>query len=123
MAAGDEMWREVMRGDAPTTNDGGFIELTRDHVFGNIWSRGELSVRDRRLISLTCTALNPSGPALALHVEKALDSGDLTPAQIDEWIVHLAHYAGWPVAANVYTQTRGVVAHYRDDAAANADGA
>ena len=108
------MWREVMRGDAPDLNDGGFIELTRDHVFGQIWTRGELSVRDRRLISLTCTALNPSGPALAIHVEAALESGDLTPAQVDEWIIHVAHYAGWPVAANVYTQTRPVVAKYRD---------
>jgi 4-carboxymuconolactone decarboxylase len=123
VGSGDDMWREVMRNDPPAVDDGGFIQLTRDHVFGAIWSRGELSVRDRRLISLTCTALNPSGPALALHVEKALESGDLTPDQIDEWIVHLAHYAGWPVAANVYTQTRAVVAHYRDDAAANTDGA
>jgi 4-carboxymuconolactone decarboxylase len=123
VGTGDAMWREVMRNEPPAVDDGGFIELTRDHVFGTIWSRGELSIRDRRLISLTCTALNPSGPALALHVEKALESGDLTPAQVDEWIVHLAHYAGWPVAANVYTQTRAVVAHHRDDATSNRDGA
>jgi 4-carboxymuconolactone decarboxylase len=117
------MWRVVMRTEPPTTDDGGFLDLTRDHVFGSIWSRGELSVRDRRLISLTCTALNPSGPALAMHVEKALESGDLTPAQIDEWIVHLAHYAGWPVAANVYSQTRAVLAHFRGDATASGEGA
>jgi 4-carboxymuconolactone decarboxylase len=112
-----------MQSDAPKNDDGGFLDLTRDHVFGEIWTRGELSVRDRRLISLTCTALNPSGPALAIHIEKALQSGDLTPAQIDEWIVHLAHYAGWPVAANVYTMSRAVLAQFRDDAAADADGA
>jgi 4-carboxymuconolactone decarboxylase len=112
-----------MCSEPPAIDDGGFLELTRDHVFGRIWTRGELSTRDRRLISLTCTALNPSGPALALHVEKALQSGDLTPAQVDEWIVHLAHYAGWPVAANVYTQTRAVVAQFRDDPTADATGA
>jgi alkylhydroperoxidase/carboxymuconolactone decarboxylase family protein YurZ len=58
-----------------------------------------------------------------MHVEKALESGDLTPAQIEEWIVHLAHYAGWPVAANVYTVTRSVLAQFRDDAANDGDGA
>lgn len=110
------MWRKVMCTDAPTTDDDGFLDLTRDHVFGQIWSRGHLSQRDRRLISLTCTAVNPSGPALALHVEKAVESGDLTPADVDEWIIHLAHYAGWPVAANAYAQTRAVLAHFRDDA-------
>ena len=123
MASGADKWREVMCSEPPAINDGGFLELTRDHVFGAIWTRGELSNRDRRLISLTCTAVNPSGPALALHVEKAVESGDLTPAQIEEWIIHLAHYAGWPVAANVYTQTRAVLAHFRDDAAANTEGA
>jgi 4-carboxymuconolactone decarboxylase len=107
------MWREVMLAEAPTTSDGGFIDLTRDHVFGTIWSRGHLSVRDRRLVSLTCTALNPSGPALAMHVANALKSGDLTPEQVEEWIIHLAHYAGWPVAANVYTQTRPILAEHR----------
>lgn len=114
MSTGAEMWREVMCTDAPTTDDGGFLDLTRDHVFGAIWSRGQLSRRERRLISLTCTAVNPSGPALALHVEKALESGDLTPADVEEWIVHLAHYAGWPVAANIYTLTRPVLAQFRD---------
>jgi alkylhydroperoxidase/carboxymuconolactone decarboxylase family protein YurZ len=26
-------------------------------------------------------------------------SGDLSDAEIDELMLHLAHYAGWPVAA------------------------
>jgi 4-carboxymuconolactone decarboxylase len=121
MGAGHDKWREVMCNEPPAADDGGFIELTRDHVFGAIWTRGELSTRDRRLISLTCTAVNPSGPALALHVEKALESGDLSPADVEEWIIHLAHYAGWPVAANVYTQTRPVIAHYRDNNSAAGD--
>jgi 4-carboxymuconolactone decarboxylase len=111
---GAEMWRKVMCMEPPSTDDGGFLDLTRDHVFGAIWTRGSLSQRDRRLVSLTCTAVNPSGPALALHVEKAIESGDLSPEDVDEWIVHLAHYAGWPVAANVYTVTRPVLAHFRD---------
>jgi 4-carboxymuconolactone decarboxylase len=114
MTTGEDMWREVMRTDPPPSDGGGFIDLTRDHVFGNIWTRGELSVRDRRLIAITCTALNPSGPALGLHVANALKSGDLTVEQVEEWIVAIAHYAGWPVAANVYVQTRPVIAAMRE---------
>ena len=85
--------------------------ITRDHVFGEIWSRPGLTTRDRRLVSLTCTALAP-GPALAIHVEAALKSGDLDVEAVEEWIIHLAHYAGWPVAANVYVVTREVIARY-----------
>ena len=77
-AAGDAMWRQVMQSTPPVHSDnGGFLDMTKDHVFGEVWSRPELSVRDRRLISLTCTAFAP-GPALAIHVENALASGDPT---------------------------------------------
>ena len=116
-AAGEAMWRQVMQSAPPmASDDGGFLDLTKDHVFGEIWSRPELSVRDRRLISLTCTAFAP-GPALAIHVEKALTSGDLDIAALEAWIVHLAHYAWWPIAANVYTVTRPVIAAHRAAAA------
>ncbi len=113
-AAGDAMWRQVMNSAPPAhTDDGGFLDLTKDHVFGEIWSRPELSVRDRRLISLTCTAFAP-GPALAIHAENALVSGDLDVPALEAWIVHLAHYAGWPIAANVYTVTRAVIAKFNE---------
>ena len=74
-AAGIEMWRKVM-GNEPPAAVTGFTEMTRDHVFGEIWSRPGLTTRDRRMVSLTCTALAP-GPALAIHVEAALKSCDL----------------------------------------------
>lgn len=109
---GEQMWRRVMGNEPPAAAATPFIEMTRDHVFGEVWSRAGLTTRDRRLISLTCTALAP-GPALAVHVEAALRSGDLDADAIDEWILHLAHYAGWPIAANVYTVTRPVLANYR----------
>ncbi len=111
--AGDAMWRQVMGSEPPeVAADGGFLHQTKDHVFGEVWSQPQLGTRERRLISLTCTAFAP-GPALAIHVEAALASGDLTVDEIEAWIVHLAHYAGWPIAANVYTVTRPVVAKYR----------
>jgi len=108
---GTEMWRRVMGTDPPAQlND--FTQMTRDHVFGEVWSRDGLSTRDRRLISLTCTAFAP-GPALAVHVEAALRCGDLDVKAVEEWIIHLAHYAGWPIAANVFVVTREVLAKYR----------
>ena len=110
-AAGIEMWRKVMVNEPPAAV-AGFTAVTRDHVFGEIWSRPGLTTRDRRMVSLTCTAMAP-GPALATHVEAALKSGDLDIEAIEEWIIHLAHYAGWPVAANAYVITREVIARYK----------
>jgi alkylhydroperoxidase/carboxymuconolactone decarboxylase family protein YurZ len=36
---------------------------------------------------------------LQLHLNGAMKSGDLSDAEIDELVLHLAHYGGWPVAA------------------------
>jgi alkylhydroperoxidase/carboxymuconolactone decarboxylase family protein YurZ len=63
------------------------------------WSRGELSRRERRLITLTILACLGHEPTLTLHLNAALRSGDLSDKDVDELMLHLAHYAGWPVAA------------------------
>jgi len=36
---------------------------------------------------------------LKLHLSAAMRTGQLTDAEIDELVVHIAHYGGWPVAA------------------------
>jgi alkylhydroperoxidase/carboxymuconolactone decarboxylase family protein YurZ len=36
---------------------------------------------------------------LRLHIGAALKSGDLDDQALDELILHVAHYGGWPVAA------------------------
>jgi alkylhydroperoxidase/carboxymuconolactone decarboxylase family protein YurZ len=36
---------------------------------------------------------------LRLHLGAALKSGDLSDQAIDELVLHVAHYGGWPVAA------------------------
>ena len=42
--------------------------------------------------------LRPRGD-LKLHFGAALRTGQLTDVEIDELILHVAHYGGWPVAA------------------------
>ena len=39
-----------------------------------------------------------------VHQYGALKSGDITPAEMMEVVVHLAHYSGWPKAAAMYRQ-------------------
>lgn len=108
---GLEQWRQVMASEPPPiTSD--FTAMTTDVVFGGVWSRPQLPHRERRLISLTCIAMTGAHDALPYHAKAALDSGDLSPEDLDEWIIHLAHYGGWPIAAAVYTRTREIIAEY-----------
>ncbi|MDX2358174.1 carboxymuconolactone decarboxylase family protein [Dietzia sp. PP-33] len=61
---------------------GDYFAETADHLFGRIWSRPGLSHRDRRLLLLG--ALTAQG------------NGELTPEELEEIVVFLCYYAGWP---------------------------
>jgi 4-carboxymuconolactone decarboxylase len=73
-----------------------FSDMTVDHLFGEVWSNENLSIRDRRLVVLGILGALGDGDNLAIHMSQALSRGDLTPTEIDEVVVQITHYAGWP---------------------------
>lgn len=92
--------------DAKMPADDPWLQMSQDQVFAQIWTRPGLSMRDRRLISLTAAAYAASPPGYISHIEGALDNGDLTPAEIWEWLIHFTNYAGYPKAAPVWAEIR-----------------
>jgi len=95
---GETMWQQVMGTPAPPLSDD-YGAMTRDHVFGEIWSRPGLDSRTRRVISVTCAAMVGADAALQSHLAAAMRTGDLTADELREVAIHLAHYGGWPVSA------------------------
>ena len=108
MSGGDDhrsrsqaMWREVMQADAPPVSDP-YTELTTDHLMGQIWTRPGLARRDHRLVTLTIAAVTGQRDPLRNHLRASLQSGDLSIEELHEWIIHLAHYGGWPAGTTAY---------------------
>ncbi|MFL9826249.1 carboxymuconolactone decarboxylase family protein [Rhodoplanes sp. SY1] len=85
----------------------GLGHFTDDVLFGEVWLRKELALRDRSLI--TVAALVSTGKAAQIpgHVRRALDNG-VTPAEIGELITQLAFYSGWPNAISAVTEVKKV---------------
>ena len=79
-----------------------FQSFTVDAVFGDVWSRPGLTRKERRWITLTLAARSGQATAYGAHLRGALNSGDISQEELMEWVVQLAHYAGWPTAAGVY---------------------
>ncbi len=77
-------------------------ELTDDLLFKQIWTRPDLSPRDRSLVTVSALIALNRPDQLRSHLQRARDNG-LTEAQLVEAITHLAFYTGWPngVAASV----------------------
>ena len=61
---------------------GEFFALTADHLFGTIWTRPGLSMRDKRMMTLACvTALGISELA-EIQANAALANGELTVEEL-----------------------------------------
>ena len=81
--------------------------LTQDVLYDTVWERGELSLRDRSLITVTCLIALNRDQAQG-HMELGLENG-LTVEELGEAIAHIAFYAGWPVAVSAARKLKTLV--------------
>jgi 4-carboxymuconolactone decarboxylase len=93
-----------------------FGEMTMGHLFGDVWSRPGLELRERSMITVTTLAALGRDAQLRLHLRGALNVG-ITRDQLEELFLHLAHYAGWPVAVSALQALAEVVAEAEADQA------
>jgi 4-carboxymuconolactone decarboxylase len=68
-----------------------------DHVLGTLWSRPQLGRRDRSLIVVTFLATIGATDELRAHINGALNHG-VTRSEIEEVVLQIAGYAGFPMA-------------------------
>ena len=80
-------------------------------VFGEMWRRGVLTARDRRFITLSCVGAAGAITPIETHVWAALNSGDLTYAEFDEFVLHVGTQLGWPKASVM--QMHGMMSAFR----------
>jgi 4-carboxymuconolactone decarboxylase len=105
MSAEPQTPMQRMMGDfAPT-----FVSLTDDVLFGQVWSRPELSPRDRSLVTITSLVSAGNVEQLRAHIPMGLANG-LTAEEIVEAITHVAFYAGWPRAVSALTLAQQLLA-------------
>ena len=109
---GQRMMKDVCGISLPPTNR--FVELTVDHLFGEVWANPDLSVRDRRLIVLGVLGALGDASNLGIHMSQALARGDLSATELQEAAVQITHYAGWP-RGTVAIQAAGKAIASQDD--------
>ncbi len=109
--AGVEVLRQLFKNEPPkelTSNDYGRTLLI-ENVFGSLWSRPGLAIEERSLITVAVlTALN-RGPELENHLLGAKNLG-ISAAKIEEVMIHLSVYAGWPAASTGLAAMRKIFA-------------
>ena len=78
-------------------------EMSVGHLFGDVWGRPGLSLRDRQLVTLAANIAlaRPSGNHS--HYLSAMHLG-ITKEEICEVMIQVGHYAGWPTLSNAVRQ-------------------
>ena len=104
-------------GDGP----GDFFGYTVEHLFGDIWEREGLSLRDRRLMLIGLMVAEGLDGTLGIQLDSALVKGDLTADDLREIVIFLTHYAGWPKGAGLNTLVETAIARHEKATAAAKD--
>ncbi|MEX2599539.1 MAG: carboxymuconolactone decarboxylase family protein, partial [Dehalococcoidia bacterium] len=68
-------------------------------IFGEVWSRPQLELKTRSVITMAILAAQGQEPQLKVHIGYALNLG-WTEEEISEMFLHVMPYAGAPAALN-----------------------
>ena len=93
---------------------GEFFALTVDHLFGTIWSRPGLSMRDRRLMLLAVLAAQGQEELMEVQVTAILHNEELTREELREIAIFVTHYVGFPLGSKLDGAIKRVTAKIRE---------
>lgn len=109
-ARGQAQMRQVYGWDIEPTTP--FEKATVDHLFGEVWAEGKLSVRDRRLVLIGLAAGSGLEDVATLQLDAAMNLGELDAEDLRTLVVFLAHYAGWPRAAKLNSEVEKLIGRH-----------
>jgi 4-carboxymuconolactone decarboxylase len=113
---GLEKMNEVYAWEMPDV-PGEFFALTVEHLFGRIWTRPGLSMRDRRMMLIgVLTTLNQE-ELLEVQVNAVLQNEELTREELREMAIFLTHYVGFPLGSKLDGVIKRVAARRKKAAA------
>lgn len=108
--------RKTVLGAAPVVanverSKGAFNEDLQEHltsfVWGDIWSRGGITLRERSLITLAMLVPLNRSTELKTHIRGAIRNG-ATAEDIREVFLHAAAYCGFPAAMTAFRLAKEV---------------
>jgi len=83
-------------------------EMSVGHLFGDVWGRSGLSLRDRQLVTLAANIAMARPTGNHSHYLSAMRLG-ITKRQIIEVMIQVGHYCGWPTLSNAVRQFTEIV--------------
>jgi len=81
------------------SNDPELMEILQKYIFGDIFSIGDLTIKEREMITVVCLASIQCLPQLKAHLNAALNVGN-TPLELREALYTCFNFLGFPRTLN-----------------------
>jgi 4-carboxymuconolactone decarboxylase len=111
---------EVYGWEMPDVQGDAFFDLTVEHLFGTIWTRPGLSMREKRLMTLTVVTALGHQDLAEIQANAALFNGELSEDELKEMAIFLTHYLGFPLGSKLDGAVTKVIRKRRKAAEAGA---
>ena len=101
---------DVYGWEMPDIEGDPFFDLTVEHPFGTIWTRPGLSMRERRIMTLTAVTALGLQDLAEIQANAALHNEELSAVELKEIAIFLTHYLGFPLGSKLDGVVSRVVA-------------
>lgn len=102
---------------AKTDFDAPFQELITEAAWGHVWSRPNITLRERSMITIALLAALGQDEEIVMHA-KAIANTGATLEDVREALLHVAIYAGVPAANHAFRLIKETLADHAGPGAA-----
>ena len=96
-------------------------EMSVGHLFGDVWGRPGLSLRERQLVTLAANIAMARPTGNHSHYLSSMHLG-ITKREICEVMIQVGHYTGWPTLSNAVRQFTDILEEERERKKAKREG-
>jgi 4-carboxymuconolactone decarboxylase len=96
-------------------------EMSVGHLFGDVWGRPGLSLRERQLVTLAANIAMARPTGNHSHYLSSMHLG-ITKREICEVMIQVGHYTGWPTLSNAVRQFTEILEEEKERKKAKREG-
>lgn len=104
---------EVYGWEMPNIEGDPYFDLTVDHLFGTIWTKPGLSMREKRLMTLSAVTALGLQDLAEVQVNAAMLNGEFTEEELKDIAIFLTQYVGFPLGSGLNGTVSKVAAKRR----------
>ena len=109
-----QVYGEALPVNLPPKGVNKFIDFMLETLFADLWSCEVLSFKERRLLLLGAIAAQGEESTFSIQAAAALNNGELSAEQLQEAMIFLTQYVGYPKASRLNLAVNELVKKYNE---------